>query len=314
MRVHVSDCHLPVLGRYDIVVSPSDDMKTFLYSVAQKLGYSFSALWRSGHIFSEQEYMEVISAGRILNASGASITDLAELSNGDAVSVAFDFDRTGPGHLVPHPMTTTWERTRQYNRNVLEAHARAVTSDNDAISRTPPRLRPPPRPRSPPFIASDTLPEVVLTDMDALNFVDGLLDPTDPMPACPMPAPVLGPVPPVPAVPVPAPVPAPVPVTVPVVVPVLRPGYPLPSLQVRLQALSESCTAAQQDEAAAYAARLGVQVFFVPPSVLKQEPDLSEMELKMDYALSEMQAARKDLQAGHMILQDMQRLLERLPQ
>ena len=30
----------------------------------------------------------------------------------------------------------------QYNRQVIEAHARAVASDNDAIARAPPRLRP----------------------------------------------------------------------------------------------------------------------------------------------------------------------------
>ena len=99
------------------------------------LGYS--------QIGNDAEFTEVVLPSTVCNFQGDRVMELGELMNGGTASDVFDLNQVDTLDLVPASTITDREQAvLQYNRQVLEAHARAVASDNDAIARAPPRLRP----------------------------------------------------------------------------------------------------------------------------------------------------------------------------
>ena len=119
----------------DISKPPSDDVTDSPCTVARALDTSARRLRYSRHDATDSEDLCK------MDSPGTSVTKLMESTH-----AKIDDDRAGDLNLAPcTPLSAFTEGARQYNREVLAAHARAVASDNDGIPRAPPRLRPPRR-------------------------------------------------------------------------------------------------------------------------------------------------------------------------
>ena len=119
-------------SRCDITKPPSDDVTVSPCTVARTLDISARRLRYSRHDSTDSEDLCEMDffwhiCDKALESTHAEIDD----------------DRTGALNLAPRTLPVFTEGARQYNREVLAAHARAVASDNDGIPRAPPRLRPP---------------------------------------------------------------------------------------------------------------------------------------------------------------------------